>query len=156
VTVPAAPQATVALPQTTNSVDATTVWAADPTVTVAAAPTAPIARPVVEAPRPVVAVAADSEPVRVSAGVSQGMLLAPIVPVYPPIAVSAHVEGAVVMEAVISKDGGIASVRAVSGPVMLREAALDAVRVARYRPYRVDGHPTEVAATIKVVFQLAR
>jgi len=119
---------------------------------------APMTRPTaVKAPPAArVAVEAADGPIRVSSGVSQGLLLAPIVPVYPRIAVSAHVEGAVVMEAIISKDGSIASVHAVSGPAMLRDAALDAVRVAHYRPYRVDGQPIEVAATIKVIFQLAR
>jgi protein TonB len=47
-------------------------------------------------------------------------------------------------------------VRAVSGPAMLRQSALDAVKVARYRPYSINGQLTEVAATIKVVFQLSR
>ena len=138
--------------------DATTVRVADPDITIASRGNAPLARPaaVSEAATPSVSIATVSEPVRVSAGVSQGMLLAPIVPVYPSIAVTARVQGEVVMEAIISKQGGISSVRAVSGPPMLREAALDAVKVARYRPYSVNGQLTEVAATIKVVFQLSR
>jgi periplasmic protein TonB len=152
---PAAPVAPpVAAPQVINEPEATVVRAPEPAVTIAA--NAPIARPAVtEVPAANIAVA-DAEPVRVSAGVSQGMLLAPIVPVYPSIAVTAHVQGEVVMEAIISKEGNIQSVRAVSGPAMLREAALDAVKVAHYRPYRVNGQLTEVAASIKVVFQLSR
>jgi periplasmic protein TonB len=134
-----------------------TVRAADPDITIASRGNAPLARPAVsEAATPSVSTATVSEPVRVSAGVSQGMLLAPIVPVYPSIAISAHIQGEVVMEAIISKEGGISTVRAISGPAMLREAALDAVKVARYRPYSVNGQRTEVAATIKVVFQLSR
>jgi protein TonB len=90
----------------------------------------------------------------VSRGVTEGMLLAPIQPVYPPIAKATGTQGAVVMEAVISKAGRIESLRVVSGPDMLRRAAMDAVAVARYRPYLLSGEPTEVQTTITVVFKL--
>jgi len=93
-------------------------------------------------------------PLPVSGGVTEGMLLAPIQPVYPPIARAAGVQGSVVMEAVISKTGRIESLRAMSGPDMLRGAALTAVQVARYRPYLLSGQPTEVQTTITVVFKL--
>jgi protein TonB len=93
-------------------------------------------------------------PLNVSRGVTEGMLLAPIRPVYPEIARAAGVQGTVVMEAVISKTGRIESLRALSGPGMLRNAALAAVQVARYRPYLLSGEPTEVETTITVVFKL--
>ena len=92
--------------------------------------------------------------VHVSGGVTEGMLLAPIQPVYPAIAWAARTQGAVVMEAVISKAGRIESLRVVSGPEMLRQAAVTAVQVARYRPYLLSGVPTEVQTTITVVFKL--
>jgi periplasmic protein TonB len=141
----------------TNTADVV-VKSPDTGVTIAAGGAAPLARPSVSDAPPAarVAVEAVSAPIRVSAGVSQGMLLAPITPVYPPLAVNARVEGAVVMDAVISKDGSIGSVQVLSGPSMLREAAVQAVKVAHYRPYKMDGQATEVAATIKVVFQLSR
>jgi protein TonB len=90
----------------------------------------------------------------VSTGVSEGMLLVPIRPVYPVIARAAHVEGAVVVEAIISRAGTIESLHVVSGPLMLQAAALDAIREARYRPYRLNGEPTEVQTTITVNFRL--
>jgi protein TonB len=93
-------------------------------------------------------------PLPVSGGVTEGMLLAPIQPVYPPIARAAGIQGTVVMEAVISKTGRIESLRALSGPDMLRRAAVDAVEAARYRPYLLSGVPTEVQTTITVVFKL--
>jgi protein TonB len=93
-------------------------------------------------------------PVKVSGGVTEGMLLAPIQPVYPAIAKAAGKQGAVVMEAVISKAGRIESLRVVSGPDILRRAAVDAVQAARYRPYLLSGVPTEVQTTITVVFKL--
>jgi protein TonB len=91
---------------------------------------------------------------RVSSGVLAGMLLTPIRPVYPVIAKAAGVQGAVVLEAVISKAGRIESLRAVSGPAMLRSAAMEAVQAARYVPYLLNGEPVEVQTTIMVVFQL--
>jgi protein TonB len=104
--------------------------------------------------RPVVSVKPAPKPLHVSTGVSEGMLLAPIRPVYPAIARAARVEGTVVMEAVISRAGRIESLRVVSGPAMLRGAAMDAIREARYRPYRLNGEPTEVETTITVNFRM--
>jgi protein TonB len=106
---------------------------------------------------PVVSMAptrAPATPLAVSTGVLQGMLIAPIRPVYPVIAKAAHVEGTVVVEAVISRKGTIESLRVVSGPQMLQSAALDAIREARYRPFRLNGEPTEVQTTITVNFRM--
>jgi len=82
------------------------------------------------------------------------MLLSPIRPVYPPIAKAAGVSGTVVVEAIISKAGTIESLYAVSGPEVLRVAALDAIRAARYQPYRLNGEPIEIQTTITVNFRL--
>ncbi|HUZ94767.1 MAG TPA: energy transducer TonB [Edaphobacter sp.] len=93
-------------------------------------------------------------PVRISSGVSTGMLIAPIRPIYPEIARAARVEGKVVVEATISRTGAIESLHVVSGPAMLQRAALDAIRAARYQPYQLNGSPTEVQTTISVNFRL--
>jgi protein TonB len=106
---------------------------------------------------PIVSVAparAPVVPLHVSTGVLQGMLIAPIRPVYPAIAKAARVEGIVVVEAVISRKGTIESLRVVSGPLMLQSAALDAIREGRYQPYRLNGEPTEVQTTITVNFRM--
>jgi protein TonB len=106
---------------------------------------------------PVVSVAPARGPVaplHVSTGVLQGMLLAPIRPVYPVIAKAAGVQGTVIVEAVISRKGTIESLRVVSGPQMLQNAALEAIREARYQPFRLNGEPTEVQTTITVNFRL--
>jgi len=96
---------------------------------------------------------APTKPRQVSQGVLAGMLLSPIRPVYPPIAKAAGVSGTVVVEAIISKAGAIESLHAVSGPEMLRVAALDAIRAARYQPYRLNGEPIEIQTTITVNFR---
>jgi protein TonB len=97
---------------------------------------------------------APAAPLRVSHGVLEGMVIAPIRPVYPMIAKAARVQGTVVVEAVISRTGTIESLHVVSGSPMLQNAALEAIRAARYQPYRLNGEPTEVQTRITVNFVL--
>ena len=94
------------------------------------------------------------KPMRVSEGVSAGLLLSPIRPIYPAIAKAAGISGTVMVEAVISKSGTIESLQVMSGPEMLRRSALDAIRAARYQPFRLSGEPIEVQTTITVNFRL--
>jgi periplasmic protein TonB len=94
-------------------------------------------------------------PLHISSGVSQGMLIAPIRPIYPAIAKAAHVEGKVIVEAIISRTGTIESLHVVSGPPMLQRAAIDAIQAARYQPYRLNGAATAVQTTITVNFRMA-
>lgn len=98
--------------------------------------------------------AALSRPLAISSGVATGMLIQRTPPIYPTIAKSARVSGTVELHAIIAKDGTIRDLRLVSGPEMLRQAAMDAVRTWRYRPYKLDNQPTEVETTINVVFTL--
>ena len=91
---------------------------------------------------------------KISDGVSAGNLIAPIRPEYPQIARITHTEGTVVIDAIISRSGTIESEHVLSGPQMLQAAALAAVRQARYRPFLLDGQPTEVQTTITIVFRM--
>ena len=93
-------------------------------------------------------------PLRVSTGVMQGQLLEPMRPEYPAIARLSHTEGTVVVQAIIAKTGKIESARVVSGPAVLQAAALQAVRAARYRPFLLNGQPTEVETTVSIVFRI--
>jgi TonB family protein len=97
---------------------------------------------------------ASSKPVVVSSGVATGMLIQSAPPVYPPLAKTAHVAGTVELRATISTNGTIKDLHAVNGPVMLRQAAVDAVRGWRYKPYKLNNQPVEVETTINVVFTL--
>ncbi len=92
--------------------------------------------------------------VRVSQGVSEGNLISQIKPPYPPMAKMARVQGAVVLQAIISKQGTIENLRVVSGHPMLVQAALDAVKQWRYRPYLLNGEPVEVETQITLNFSL--
>jgi protein TonB len=77
-------------------------------------------------------------------------------PVYPAIAKAAGISGTVTLAAVISKTGTIENLRVISGPMMLQQAARDAVQAWRYRPYLLDGQPVEVETTVSVIFTLQR
>jgi periplasmic protein TonB len=93
--------------------------------------------------------------VRVSGGVVQGLLVHQVKPEYPPPARTAHIEGQVVLHAVIGKDGGVKQVQVLSGHPMLASAAQNAVKQWRYRPYVLNGQPVEVDTTINVNFTMA-
>ena len=100
----------------------------------------------------------DAKPLEVnlqSASVAEGMRLRKVQPEYPLVARNAEVSGTVVLQARINKNGGIENLNVVSGPSMLQQAALDAVKQWRYRPYLIDGEPVEVLTTVNVVFDLS-
>lgn len=79
-----------------------------------------------------------------------------VTPVYPPIAVSARVEGDVTLEAIIGVDGSVQNLRVVHGVHLLDQAALDAVRRWRYTPTLLNGVPVPVVMTVTVSFRLSR
>ena len=93
--------------------------------------------------------------VRVSAGVTSGLLVRKVNPVYPPLARQARISGTVVLRAVIGKDGSIQNLSLVSGHPMLAPAAIDAVKQWKYKPYLLNGEPVEVDTEIQVNFTLA-
>lgn len=90
--------------------------------------------------------------VQVSSGVAQGLLVHQVTPRYPAQARQAHVQGTVVLQALIGKDGSVRNLHALSGPPMLTQAAVDAVKQWRYKPYYLDGQPVEAETQINVKF----
>ena len=86
---------------------------------------------------------------------SEGDLVRKILPVYPPLARSARIQGQVVLQAVISKKGVIENLKVLSGHPLLAPAAIEAVRQWRYRPYVLNNEPLEVETQITVNFSLA-
>jgi TonB family protein len=95
-----------------------------------------------------------AERLTLSSDESRKLLLSKVGVVYPPIAKAAQVSGTVVLQATISKEGAIEDLRVVSGPAMLQQSALNAVRQWRYRPYLLNNTPVEVETTINVIFAL--
>ncbi len=84
----------------------------------------------------------------------QGSLIRRVEPVYPPLARSARIQGSVVLEAIISKDGTMQRLQVLSGHPLLAPAALEAVRQWRYKPYVLNGEAIEVETQITVNFIL--
>jgi protein TonB len=106
--------------------------------------------------QPVLPVAPPPErtaPVRIS-HMSEGDLIRKVLPTYPPLARGARIQGQVVLQAVISKQGTIENLRLLSGHPMLVSAAIEAVRQWRYRPYVLNSEPVEVETQITVNFSL--
>lgn len=93
--------------------------------------------------------------IRVSKGVAEGLLIHKVMPAYPPLARQARIQGAVVLQANISKSGTIENLHVVQGHPMLAPAAIEAVKQWRYKPYYLNGEPVEVETVITVNFTLA-
>ncbi len=90
--------------------------------------------------------------VTVSSGVMAANLIASTPPHYPRMAGLTHLQGSVVLQAIISKHGTVESVHVIKGHYLLRGAASNAVRSWRYRPYLLNGHAVEVATIVTVDF----
>jgi periplasmic protein TonB len=94
--------------------------------------------------------------IQVGGKVQEGKLISGPRPIYPPLALAARIEGTVRLEAVISREGTILNLRAVSGHPLLIPAALAAVQRWVFRPTSLDDDPVEVATTIEVRFTLQK
>jgi protein TonB len=77
-------------------------------------------------------------------------------PKYPEAAKKAHIQGHVILKAIIGKDGDVENLQIVSGPPELAAASIDAVKQWKYRPYLQQGKPVEVETEIDVNFTLAK
>jgi protein TonB len=93
---------------------------------------------------------------RIASRVAEANLIHDVAPQYPPEAGRARIEGAVVLMAVIGKDGSVEDVRVESGLPILAQAAIDAVKQWRYRPYLLNGEPIEIDSRITINFTLSR
>jgi TonB family protein len=92
---------------------------------------------------------------RVSSGVAVKLLLYKVEPIYPRIAEIAHIEGDVLIQCLISKEGMIVKARVLSGDNLLAQAALDAIKQWRYTPYLLNGKPVELETTLTIKFHLS-
>ncbi len=97
---------------------------------------------------------APQQTLRISQGVSQGLIVKKVQPLFPPQARQLHLEGKVELQANISPSGSISSVKQLSGDPVLGRAAMDAVRQWKYKPYYLNGEPVEVETQVTVIFKL--
>lgn len=106
-------------------------------------------------PRPMPVAPVESKPFRKSV-MMEGNLIHKVEPQYPAIAKQLHIEGTVIVRAIISREGVITRAQAERGQAFLAKAALEAVRQWRYRPYYLNNQPIEVETEITVNFVLQR
>jgi protein TonB len=92
--------------------------------------------------------------IRISQGVTTGLLIHRVEPAYPTLAKAARVQGDVVLKAIIDKNGNIQDLQLASGHPMLVPSAIAAVKQWHYKPYLLNGQPVEVETTITVIFSL--
>jgi TonB family protein len=94
--------------------------------------------------------------VSVAPGVMKGNILTQVTPVYPPDAKKKRVQGKIVLHALIGKDGLVKDLTVVSGPEVLRQSSIDAVKQWTYKPFLLNGDPVEVDTHIDVNYTLKK
>jgi TonB family protein len=94
-------------------------------------------------------------PLRLGGNVMDAKKIRNVLPVYPPIAKTAHIQGTVLLNAIIGKDGSVEELQYISGPALLMRAAMDAVRQWQYQPMLVQGAPVRVETQVQVIFSLS-
>jgi TonB family protein len=92
--------------------------------------------------------------IRVSSGVAQGLLVSKIDPNYPEDAKQQGIQGVVLLQVEIDKEGNVDKIELISGHPLLAPAAIEAVRQWKYRPYLLNGNPLSVDTQVKVNFTL--
>jgi len=85
---------------------------------------------------------------------SRGLLLQSVDPMYPPQAIQQKMEGSVVLQAWVGKDGSVRDLKLVRGYFALGRAAVDAVKQWRFKPYSLNGRPTDFQTYITINFKL--
>ena len=107
-------------------------------------------------PAPALAVTSEGprKPVRIGGDIKQPRLLSGPPPIYPVLAKQSHVQGVVVIEAIIDERGNVIEEHAVSGHPLLIPAAMKSVSQRKYAPTILDGEPTPVSLRVEVNFQL--
>jgi len=92
--------------------------------------------------------------IRVSSGVQEAKKIRQVLPLYPPLAKQARIQGVVKLEAIIGKNGMVQNLTVIQGHPLLVQAALDAVQQWRYEPTLLNNEPVEVVTYIDVIFRL--
>jgi TonB family protein len=92
--------------------------------------------------------------IRKSGGVLQGSATRRVEPVYPPLAKTAEISGAVVVEITVDETGKVIAARAITGHPLLRDAAIEAARGWEFTPTSLQGTPVKVIGTITFNFNL--
>jgi protein TonB len=92
-------------------------------------------------------------PIPIGGDVKAAKLIKSVPPVYPPMARSQHVSGNVQIDALIDADGNVGAMKVLSGPALLRDAALQSLKQWKYQPAELDGKPTSMHLTVTLQFR---
>ena len=93
-------------------------------------------------------------PLPVGGDVRQAKLISSVPPTYPTLAKNQHVSGNVLVDALIDANGRVTTMKVVSGPTLLHQAAMDALRQWKYQPASLDGKPVPMHLTVTIQFRL--
>jgi protein TonB len=96
------------------------------------------------------------EAIRVGGQVQESKIIKKVQPIYPALARTARASGVVVLVATVDEEGNVTDVQATSGPQLLKQAAIDAVKQWKYSPTILNGEPVSVIATVTVIFNLTQ
>jgi len=97
---------------------------------------------------------APATPLAVGGDVKQAKLIFSVSPVYPTLAKNQHVSGSVMVDALIDANGRVTTMKVVSGPTLLQQAAMDALKQWKYHPASLDGKPVAMHLTVTIQFRL--
>jgi len=90
----------------------------------------------------------------VGGDVKQAKLISSVPPAYPALAKNQHISGNVVVDALIDANGRVTTMKVVSGPTLLQQAAMDALKQWKYQPAQLDGKPVAMHLTVTLQFRL--
>jgi protein TonB len=93
-------------------------------------------------------------PVPVGGQVQQARLISSVSPAYPPLARSIGLQGDITIDALIDSTGKVTTMKPLSGPVALHQAAMGALRQWKYEPARLDGQPVSTHLSVTMKFRL--
>jgi TonB family protein len=98
-------------------------------------------------------IAADSPRVQVAADVMERLLIHKVEPEYPAAARKSRLQGVIVLNIIVGRDGSVVGVRPMNGPDLLARSAMDALRWWKFEPYRMNGEPAVVETTVAMEFR---
>jgi TonB family protein len=98
--------------------------------------------------------AAPAAPVAIGGDVKQAKLISSVPPVYPTLAKTQHVSGAVTIDALIDANGRVTTMKVISGPTLLQQAAMDALKQWKYQPAKLDGKTVPMHLSVTIQFRL--
>jgi periplasmic protein TonB len=105
-------------------------------------------------PKPTPAASRPAPKFRVSQGVATRNLTRKVDPIYPPDARARHIQGDVILEGTINREGDVTGLQPLKGDPLLVQAAMEAVKQWKYKPYKLNGQPVDVSTTFKISFHL--